>query len=151
MKPYYEKDGITIYHGDSQELLQSMPRMFETILFDPPFTASTDRLISVKQWLAPGGKILMLGLDNCALFGETGFIKLITMLELRPRAELGHPVARPVELIKQLLGYTDQVILDPFMGIGSTLIAAKQLRRSAVGIERDEKYCRTAVERIEAA
>lgn len=60
-----------------------------------------------------------------------------------------HPCPKPLRLFKWLLslhaGYT---ILDPFMGSGTTLVAAKQLGRKAVGIEIEERYCEIAVERL---
>jgi type I restriction enzyme M protein len=42
----------------------------------------------------------------------------------------------------------DDVILDPFLGSGTTAIAALQNNRRAIGIEVDEKYCQLAVERL---
>lgn len=66
--------------------------------------------------------------------------------------EKGHPCPRPLD---QLLHIIDQwvkpdgVILDPFMGSGTTLRAAKDLGRKAIGIEIEEKYCEIAVRRCE--
>ncbi|MDE2106820.1 MAG: site-specific DNA-methyltransferase, partial [Patescibacteria group bacterium] len=62
-----------------------------------------------------------------------------------------HPTQKPLELLRWLLGYSCQpggTVLDPFMGSGTTLVAAKQLGRRAIGIEIEERYCDIAVERL---
>jgi DNA modification methylase len=59
-----------------------------------------------------------------------------------------HPTQKPVELMRWCLGFLpDGVVLDPFMGSGSTLVAAKELGRKSVGIELEEKYCEIAANR----
>ena len=62
-----------------------------------------------------------------------------------------HPCPKPVRLfhwlINQCSNDTD-TILDPFMGSGTTLVAAKQLGRKAIGIEIEEKYVKIAIDRL---
>jgi site-specific DNA-methyltransferase (adenine-specific) len=62
-----------------------------------------------------------------------------------------HPTQKPRRLMNALVSrYSKEsdLILDPFMGSGTTLVAAKQLGRRAIGIEIEEKYCEIAVERL---
>lgn len=62
-----------------------------------------------------------------------------------------HNTEKPVELMKILIENSsdeNDIILDPFMGIGSTGIASKELNRNFIGIELDEKYYKIACERI---
>ena len=62
-----------------------------------------------------------------------------------------HDTEKPVELMKILIENSsdeNDIILDPFMGIGSTGIASKELKRNFIGIELDEKYFNIAKERI---
>ena len=62
----------------------------------------------------------------------------------------GHPTPKPRWLIERLVqassGY-GQTVLDPFMGSGTTLVAAKNLGRKAIGIEIEERYCEIAAQR----
>lgn len=62
-----------------------------------------------------------------------------------------HPTQKPLPLIRQIVEqFTDpgDVILDPFMGSGTTLRAARDAGRRAIGIELDEAYCALAVQRL---
>lgn len=61
-----------------------------------------------------------------------------------------HPTEKPVGLMADLLGKCpeDWVVFDPFAGSGSTLRAAKDLGRKAVGIELEERYCDIAAQRL---
>lgn len=63
-----------------------------------------------------------------------------------------HPHKKPVELLSQLiLQSTDEggLVFDPFAGSGSTLVAAKELKREYIGVELDAEYCRIAQERLD--
>ena len=61
-----------------------------------------------------------------------------------------HPTQKPESLFKWCLNFFPEAktILDPFMGSGTTLRAAKDLGRKAIGIEIEEKYCEIAVRRL---
>lgn len=61
-----------------------------------------------------------------------------------------HPCQKPAELMRWCLGFskTTGIVLDPFMGSGTTLRAAKDLGRRAIGIELEEKYCEIAAQRL---
>lgn len=59
-----------------------------------------------------------------------------------------HPTQKPIEVMRWIVGCAPEgVILDPFMGSGTTLRAAKDLGRKAIGIEIEERYCEIAATR----
>lgn len=64
--------------------------------------------------------------------------------------EFGHPTQKPLKLMSWCLTHAPkaQTILDPFMGSGTTLVAAKNLGRRCIGIELEERYCEIAVNRL---
>lgn len=65
---------------------------------------------------------------------------------------LDHPTQKPEDLFRPIIDYwtdEDTLILDPFTGSGTIPVVAKKLRRSFIGIERDEDYHAIAQKRIE--
>lgn len=78
------------------------------------------------------------------------FYKKVKTINVAPSG-YDHPTVKPLDVIKELLMVSSDsgsTILDPFMGSGTTLRAAKDLNRKAIGIEIEEKYCEIAVERL---
>lgn len=62
-----------------------------------------------------------------------------------------HPTQKPVEAIRPLVeaySIPGDVVLDPFAGSGTTLVAARELGRKPIGIEMDWNYCQVANERL---
>lgn len=200
MKPYYEENGITIYHGDCREVLPSLPKV-DLVLTDPPYG------ISYEHGVRKGGK--RLGFDghsivgDCAPFDpsfllpyplvvlwganhfadrlppsagwlvwdkregiapndqsdcEMAWTNALTTARLFSRHWNGggtgevryHVNQKPIKLIKWCLNHFPEaeLTLDPFMGSGTTLRAAKDLGRKAIGIEIEEKYCEIAANRL---
>lgn len=67
------------------------------------------------------------------------------------RPSYGHPCPKPIEVMRWLIAMfvpEGGTVLDPTMGIGTTLVAAKELGRKAIGIEIDEGYCLAALNRL---
>jgi len=62
-----------------------------------------------------------------------------------------HPAEKPVKLCEKLITVScsiDGTVLDPFLGSGTTCVAAKNLNRKSIGIEINPKYCEIAVKRL---
>lgn len=221
MKPYYERNGITIYHGDCREILPTLPKV-DLVLTDPPYGVSyvTSRRLRSDKLRKPVANdetldcfasawpmCLELLNDNrhwyvfasprmiheyppivgnakhtiawdkgdrgtvgdleCG-FGEAWEAILYGMKGRRPlngsrprtvvrfdwssTLDPVHPTVKPVPLLCKLIAWStldDEMILDPFMGSGTTLRAAKDLGRKAIGIEIEERYCEIAAKRLE--
>lgn len=227
-KPYYDEDGITIYHGDAREILpEVLPcDMTGCWLMDPPYSSggfqeagrasgslgktgekskgesiAMDRL-STRAYMNLMRDVLRHSrmADEVGVFTDwrmwvntsdaieyAGFMMRAMVVWAKPLTGIGrpwlnchellaygmrgsankdrvgipnvihchrsgnamHPTEKPLELILKILNNMEgDVVVDPFMGSGTTLVAAKQLGRRAIGIDIEEEHCRTAVERL---
>ncbi|MDP9430685.1 MAG: site-specific DNA-methyltransferase [Actinomycetota bacterium] len=75
------------------------------------------------------------------------------VLERTPevRHRWGHPVPKPVPVMTALVRLAcppGGLLLDPFAGVGSTLVAARRAGRRSIGLELEERFCRAAVRRL---
>lgn len=204
--PYYQDNYVTIYHGDSQEILPELPKA-DLVLTDPPYginenhkknnsrgrlAKSTDygdyewdkkpapenlinaclnNSINTIIW---GGNFFHLPPSPCWLVwdkknGNNDFADcelawtnlnaavrkfefmwngMLRDGEARNKKRV-HPTQKPLELMTWCISRIKDCnsIIDPFMGSGTTLRAAKDLNRKAIGIEIEEKYCEIAAQR----
>lgn len=198
IKPYYDIDGITIYHGDCREILPHLPKV-DLVLTDPPYGIGEDggrfrdrkggghRVLPKMNWdkeppskdtfdlvLVAGNTIIIWGgnyftdklpVSRGWLYwnklmggdfsdGELAWTSMDMVLKSFSKCnKMGgkeHPTQKPVDLLGWCISLcpNPQTILDPFMGSGTTLVAAQQLHRKAIGIEIEEKYCEIAVKRL---
>jgi len=188
VKPYYDCDGITIYHGDCREVLPTLPKC-DLLLTDPPYPNYMEaeyryhteilepfRHMESEQAIfwTPSSSF---PLDYCGMHVWDKATGSNTQFELIYQRVRGtgyklhrymtphntvranicgdicnqHMSQKPLQLMRRLVGeYPDaKAILDPFMGSGTTLVAAKREGRKAVGIEIEERYCEAAVKRLQ--
>lgn len=196
MEPYYDHDGITIYHGDCREVLPSVHA--EVVVTDPPYgidkadwdsTFPLDVLHLVAwrsqamavmpgvwnlghmphrlgpqqyRWmlsahLANGMTRGAIGFGNwipavlysaegVSLYRQDGDAKRFTVgREAKP----DHPSPKPLSVLSWLVDRMPHgTVLDPYLGSGTTLVAAKAAGRRAIGIEVEERYCAIAARRL---
>lgn len=92
--------------------------------------------------------ILYYGRDPRAGIGSLPTSKQVTIKSEKN----DHPCPKPLEFVCWLIHkgsiIKDCMVLDPFLGSGTTAVAAKQLGRKYIGIEIEEKYCKIAVQRL---
>jgi len=116
----------------------------------------SDRLPQGNQWLVWDKEQFMPTYSDAELAFTTFSGNSVKMFRYgqnrhRSKEEREHPTQKPVELMIWCMGFAPLAvtILDPFMGSGTTLRAAKDLGRKAIGIEIEEKYCEIAARRME--
>lgn len=106
-----------------------------------------DRDVSAAEWPMSEAELAWTNVGKgVRMFRHTWF----GLIRDSERGQHNHPTQKPLELMKWCIemSRTDGTILDPFMGSGTTLRAAKDLGRKAIGIEIEEKYCEIAVKRL---
>lgn len=77
--------------------------------------------------------------------------RLLNLLRCRRVRNSKHPHAKPLPLLKSLIAHSSNpggLVLDPFLGSGTTAVAARQLGRNFIGIEVDPAYCRIASDNL---
>jgi DNA modification methylase len=96
-----------------------------------------------EQWEA----IIVAGNIKYSRFGGNVFS---ISREQKKRVDSPHPHQKPIELLSNLLEYFQEynLLLDPFLGSGSTMVASHQLKRKCYGMELDPKYCQVIVDRM---
>jgi len=215
MKPYYECDGITIYHGDARDFLRVQATAFVT---DPPYAmaesldkdhgdlhrsgkahyragfvddaANLERVTVrvIEHWLTvvDAGALTCAPLNIWAYpkatdvgcfwrpaatthgpWGMTVFTPILyygrdwrrgkgqhpTGKQTTEAArQNGHPCPKPIKTwtwLVEKVCHPDGIVLDPFMGSGTTLVAAKNCNRRAIGVELEERYCEVAARRLD--
>ena len=82
---------------------------------------------------------------------ETKSTYYITPSNQKDKKKYGHPTVKPLEMVKNLIVNSSQendIILDPFLGSGTTAVAAKDLNRKYIGYEISKEYCQIAKQRM---
>jgi len=151
IKPYYTDSHCTIYQGDCLDIMAIFPdESIDLIITDPPYNIShKDKLYRTYK----NGKRKDISLD----FGECdyGFDATLFLEESkRVLKKYGQwlifcsdlQLGDYVEWLKK--NFDSDVILDPFMGSGTTLVAGEMLGRKVIGIEINDRYCKISTERL---
>jgi site-specific DNA-methyltransferase (adenine-specific) len=117
-------------------------------------------LVWDKQWPSVGStRGLRQNYELVVLFGKPDFkirdrsVPDIWQCKWAGHKPTGHPAEKPMDLVARMLEVSGTpaggIVLDPFMGSGTTLHGAKNTGRRAIGIEIDERYCEMAARRLE--
>ena len=121
--------------------------------------AITSMAVWDKQWIGPGGSQgLRPSYEMVALLCQPDYsipdrgVPDIFQCQVGSYKEHGHPAEKPTRLVSRLLQVSGVApgaqVLDPFLGSGTTAVAAKSLGLRCVGIEAEERYCEIAAKRL---
>lgn len=106
----------------------------------------------VGPWRPSDEEIYLAGWPNPRGAAGDAFGSVIRLPGLRGSARPDHPSPKPVALMETLIASCPPgTVADPFAGSGSTLVAARNQGRAAVGVEIDERYCEAITRRLSQA
>jgi site-specific DNA-methyltransferase (adenine-specific) len=117
----------------------------------------TSMMVWDKEWIGPGGSQgLRPAYELCGLFAKPDFaipdrgIPDVWRHKTGGHKPNGHPAEKPVDLMRKIIRVSANagLVLDPFMGSGTTLVAAQAEGVRAIGIEAEEKWCELAAKRL---
>ncbi len=117
----------------------------------------TSMLVWDKQWIGPGGvQGLRPSYELVALMARPEFAipdrgtNDIWRHQVGSYKESGHPAEKPEQLVRRIIttSAVDGVVLDPFLGSGTTAVAAKNAGLRSIGIEAEERWCDVAASRL---
>jgi site-specific DNA-methyltransferase (adenine-specific) len=142
-------DRLALVFGDL--MLAPPPGNKLTLIYRKPPNAGTRG--AMGGWRRDAEGIYMLGPWPSGLGGQSSIIATGQRSQgLQLQGRYGHPHAKPVDVMEALIAACPPgVIADPFAGSGSTLVAARNLGRTAIGVEIDEKYAEQAARRLSQA
>ena len=139
---------IAIFCGITQTHLYPEPDWIAATFWN---TTGSFGKFGFTQWMP----ILLYGQDVKGFGNVNGVTKSDIYLKsglgvVGETGKIQHPCPKPLNTIKHWVNRLSSggLVLDPFMGSGTTLVAAKNLGKKAIGIEISEEYCRIAVERL---
>lgn len=106
--------------------------------------------LNAKSRFLNAWEAIVVGKKQGAYWGSKYFPNILKFQAPKGKNRI-HPTQKPLELIKKLIELTTKkgsIILDPFMGSGTTAVACKQLGRSFIGFEISKEYCELAQKRV---
>jgi len=187
VKPYYQDESVTLYHGDCRDVTEWLAA--DVLVTDPPYPNNAgwfdDAVPIARDVVAQWTRDAIVFWNECEI-PPYGAPPVAVHIWHRPNVNgrpyepafhfspdakkrrsivlrhtfihsgvgpgsaeyVGHPTQKPVDVMKGLASLTVGAIADPFAGSGSTLVAAKQLGRKAIGVELEERYCEVIAKRL---